>query len=74
MSESKQNHTDKELKCLDCDENTTFTFTAGEVKFYTDKGYPMPKRCVMHRAMKKKKREEQEQKQNSPFNPNNWNY
>lgn len=63
----------KFIKCIEegCGE---FEFTAGEMEFYANKGYPEPKRCAMHRAIKKQKREEQERKQNSPFSPNNWKY
>ncbi len=36
-------YTDRELSCLDC--NTDFTFSADDQSFHSAKGYSDPKRC-----------------------------
>jgi hypothetical protein len=44
---------DKTLRCSDCGD--TFTFTAGEQKFFESKGFTnVPKRCVSCRRAKKR--------------------
>ena len=45
---------DKTLTCV-CGEE--FIFTAGEQKFYEEKGFTPPKRCPDCRAKKKRERE-----------------
>lgn len=55
------NFEDKNLTCVDC--RTEFTFTAGEQEFYTDKGFTPPKRCASCRDKKKKEREARENRQ-----------
>ncbi len=48
-------HTDRQLKCVDC--NTTFTFTASEQEFFSNKGFTNePKRCPDCRSAKKQER------------------
>lgn len=42
---------DKVLTCIGCGEQ--FTFTAGEEKFYANKGFTEPKRCAGCRAKRK---------------------
>jgi len=42
---------DKSVKCVDCNEE--FTFTAGEQEFYNERGYTEPKRCKPCRDAKK---------------------
>jgi len=41
----------KMLKCFDC--NQSFEFTAGEQKFYRQKGFTPPNRCVRWKSAKK---------------------
>jgi hypothetical protein len=59
-----QEFQDKEIKCVgDC--GGTFTFTAGEQEFYSDKGMSEPKRCKPCRDKKKAffdNKEKQEQR------------
>jgi CxxC-x17-CxxC domain-containing protein len=44
--------TDKQLECIDCSQE--FTFTAGEQEFYRDKGFKNePKRCPDCRKQRK---------------------
>jgi CxxC-x17-CxxC domain-containing protein len=45
---------DRALQCADC--NRTFTFTAGEQEFYTERGYSEPRRCPDCRAARKTSR------------------
>jgi len=42
---------DKQIKCLDCGEE--FTFTGGEQKYFITKGLSLPKRCLDCRAKRK---------------------
>jgi hypothetical protein len=42
---------DKKLKCDDCFEE--FTYSAGEQKFFFEKGFSEPKRCKLCRAKMK---------------------
>ena len=46
---------DKTLTCSDCGQ--TFTFTASEQEFYTQKGFSQPSRCPSCRAARKAARE-----------------
>lgn len=46
---------DKDLNCIDC--KATFVFSAGEQKFFQEKGFTPPKRCKSCRAEKREKRE-----------------
>lgn len=46
----KMNFEDKELECIDCHHN--FTFTAGEAEFFHKKEFQTPKRCVTCRKKK----------------------
>lgn len=43
----------KEIKCVDC--GTVFKMEDGEVKWFEDKGFELPKRCPDCRAAKKAK-------------------
>jgi hypothetical protein len=43
---------DMKLSCADCGEE--FTFTAGEQKYFLEKAYDIPRRCVKCRAIRKK--------------------
>jgi CxxC-x17-CxxC domain-containing protein len=45
---------DRTLTCRDCGQ--TFTFTAGEQAFYTERGFSDPQRCPACRAAKKAQR------------------
>jgi CxxC-x17-CxxC domain-containing protein len=45
---------DRTLTCRDCGQ--TFTFTAGEQAFYTERGYSEPQRCPACRAARKAQR------------------
>ncbi|MCL5435925.1 MAG: zinc-ribbon domain-containing protein [Patescibacteria group bacterium] len=51
---------DKTLVCIDCKEE--FTFTAGEQKFFTERGLMSPRRCPTCRRKRKA------QKANEQFN------
>jgi rubrerythrin len=48
---------DKVLVCKDCAHD--FSFTEGEQKFYTEKGFPEPIRCPVCRKAKKDKNKNQ---------------
>jgi hypothetical protein len=39
------------LHCIDCQQ--PFEFTDSEAKFFTEKGFPNPKRCLNCRKLKK---------------------
>jgi len=54
----EQQDRDKELTCQDC--QSTFTWTAGEQRFYRELNYTQPKRCPSCRAYLKRKLREQE--------------
>jgi putative zinc ribbon protein len=44
--------------CIDCiaaGEPATFIWTAGEQKFYSQRGFVPPKRCARHRALRKER-------------------
>jgi len=44
MSETNTNYEDKNLTCVNC--NNEFTFSAGEQAFYAEKGFTNePKKC-----------------------------
>ncbi len=45
---------DRKIKCIDCFDD--FIFSAGEQKFYMEKGFSEPKRCKACRAKKKAER------------------
>ncbi len=45
---------DKTLTCSDC--NQSFTFTASEQDFYTERGFTEPRRCPTCRAARKAQR------------------
>ena len=45
---------DRQLTCRDCGQS--FTFTAGEQDFYTQRGYSEPQRCPSCRAARKAQR------------------
>lgn len=47
---------DKVLTCSDC--NSSFTFTASEQDFYTQKGFTEPRRCAPCRSRRKAARAE----------------
>lgn len=51
--------TDTKINCVDCD--TTFTLSLGEQKWFTEKGFSMPKRCPDCRARRKEDREKEKQ-------------
>jgi hypothetical protein len=55
---------EKELTCVERDCGKTFTITESEERFYTDKGYYLPKRCADCRARRKREKEMQEQDNN----------
>jgi hypothetical protein len=42
---------DKQMVCIDC--NKSFIWTGGEQRFYTNKGFTPPKRCLICRGNKK---------------------
>jgi hypothetical protein len=42
---------DKRLRCLECE--TTFTFSAGEQRYFLSKGLSEPKRCTRCRLKRK---------------------
>lgn len=46
-----QNFQDQQLQCADCGQ--TFTFSAEDQEFYSQKGYSTPKRCAACRASRK---------------------
>ena len=48
----------KDLLCLACDE--WFVFTANEQRFYTEQGYPPPKRCPRCRAERRRQQQVRE--------------
>lgn len=50
-----KNMADKDMTCKDC--GAPFIFTDGEQKFYTEKGFSNPVRCI---ACRKKKRAERD--------------
>lgn len=50
---------DKELTCSDC--NGLFIFSAREQKFFEDKGFIPPKRCV---SCRRKRRENDKRNEN----------
>lgn len=58
---------DRELTCVDCKQ--TFTFTAGEQQFFSEKGLSDPKRCKPCRQAKK----ERNQADNGPKRTRNCN-
>lgn len=45
------NNEDKQLQCKDC--GKSFTFTAGEQKFFESKGFSAPSRCPSCRRKKR---------------------
>lgn len=58
MEEDEDLMEDLMLACIDC--GNSFEFTAGEQKFYSDKGMTQPKRCKTCRTKKKLAREQQQ--------------
>lgn len=50
--------TDTKITCVDCD--TQFILSLGEQKWFTEKGFSMPKRCPDCRARRKEDREKEE--------------
>jgi CxxC-x17-CxxC domain-containing protein len=46
--------TDRVITCADCGQS--FTFTASEQQFYSDRGYSDPRRCSSCRAQRKSER------------------
>jgi hypothetical protein len=49
---------DKQLMCMDCNEE--FTFTGGEQRFFAEKNFSEPKRCKVCRNLRKAKKEAQD--------------
>jgi ssDNA-binding Zn-finger/Zn-ribbon topoisomerase 1 len=47
------NYQDKELKCVEC--GGQFTFSAGEQDYYAQRSFSQPKRCPNCRAERKQR-------------------
>ena len=54
---------DIKTKCVEGNCDNDFSISQGEVRFYTDKGYLLPKRCQDCRTRRKKEREDKETKE-----------
>lgn len=50
------NMEDVTIICIDCDQ--PFSFTVGEQRFYSKKGFVQPKRCPACRVKRKQERED----------------
>ena len=48
MNKKQKKYQDKVIKCQHCGQN--FAWTAGEQKFYAEKGFQPPKHCRICRA------------------------
>lgn len=66
MEEQKEfeavKYEDKNVPCIDCPENKTFIWEAGEQEFYHRNDLHAPTRCPQHRKIKSQMRRQQAEK------------
>ena len=60
------------IKCVEPGCDIIFEFSVGSQEYYAKRGFPHPKRCQTHRALKRQRIEEHNRRKNSPFNSENW--
>lgn len=62
---------DKEIPCVDCPGQKTFTWSARDQEFFAKKQFSAPKRCKEHAAAKRKAHADREKRESSAFHPKN---